>query len=308
MKLFFYRGTQPNFGDELNTWMWPRLIEGFFDEDESSIFLGIGSIIFNNFPQVQKKIVFGAGFGGYTPPPVIDENWKFYFVRGKLTAKKLGLKESLGVGDAAILLRSCIKQKPEKRYKVSFMPHWRTTFEGNWEAACAHAGINYINPCNPSVDEVLDQILASELVLTEAMHGAIVSDALRVPWIAIKPIQDKHRAKWFDWASALDLDVKPSVVAGSTLVESTIQLLNGQLGNVMNPVITKLSNHGRAAKLLKQVSPEFFIERAAKSLLHISQNNAPTLSTDTAIDRAHTQMLSQFDKLLLDSGRGKMLI
>ena len=211
MKLIFYRGEQPNFGDELNTWMWPKLVDGLFDEDDSTIFLGIGSIIWNNFPQQQKKVVFGAGFGGYTSAPIIDKNWKFYFVRGKLTANTLGIDESLGVGDAAILLRSCIKQRPEKRFKVSFMPHWQTTFEGNWEAACAHAGINYINPCNPSVDEVLDQILASELVLTEAMHGAIVSDALRVPWIAIKPIQNTHRAKWFDWASALDLEVKPSI-------------------------------------------------------------------------------------------------
>lgn len=307
MKLFFYRGIQPNFGDELNTWMWPRLIDGFFDEDDSSIFLGIGSIIFNDFPQAQKKIVFGAGFGGYTQPPVIDENWKFYFVRGKLTAKKLGLKESLGVGDAAILLRSCIKKKPEKRFKVSFMPHWETTFDGNWQEACRVADINYINPCD-TVDNVLNQLLASELVLTEAMHGAIVSDALRVPWIAIKPIQNTHRNKWFDWASALNLDVQPASVAGSTLVESTIQTLNGRLCKVMSPVLTRLNKKGRIFNTVKQMAPDYFIERAAKSLLYISQNHQPSLSTNSAIEQSHSQMLHQLDQLIIDTGRGKVLV
>lgn len=307
MKLIFFRGIKPNFGDELNIWMWPRLVEGLFDEDESSIFLGIGSIIWNRFPQEQKKIVFGAGFGGYTLPPIVDKNWKFYFVRGKLTAKTLGIDESLGVGDAAILLRSCVKQKPEKRFKVSFMPHWQTTFEGNWEAACVFAGINYIDPCG-SVEDVLYQILSSELVLTEAMHGAIVSDALRVPWMPIKPIQQDHRTKWFDWASALDLDIKPITVAGSTLVESTIQMLNGRLSNVTAPVIKRLNNRGRLCKAVKQIAPDFFIERAAKSLLSISQNNRPSLSSDIATDRAHLKMLAQFDQLIKDTGRGKLLV
>lgn len=307
MKLFFYRGIKPNFGDELNTWMWPRLMDGVFDEDDSSIFLGIGSIIFNYFPQSQKKIVFGAGFGGYTPPPIIDENWKFYFVRGKVTARKLGLDESLGIGDAAILLRSCVKAKPEKRYKVSFMPHWGTTFDGNWQAACHIAGIHYIDPCD-SVENVLDQLLASELVLTEAMHGAIVSDALRVPWIAIKPIQNTHRTKWFDWASALDLTVNPASLAGSTLVESAIQTMNGRLFTVMSPVLTSLNKRGRIFKAVKQVAPAFFAERAAKSLSYISQHHPPSLSKDVSIERANSKMLDQLNQLTLDIGRGKILV
>ena len=307
MKLIFFRGIKPNFGDELNVWMWPKLVEDLFDEDDSTIFLGIGSIIWNRFPKEQKKVVFGAGFGGYTAPPVIDENWKFYFVRGKLTAKTLGIDSSLGLGDAAILLRSCVTPNPQKHFKVSFMPHWQTTFEGNWEAACEHAGINYIDPCD-TVDSVLEQIQASELVLTEAMHGAIVSDALRVPWIPIKPIQNDHRSKWFDWASALNVEVKPVTVAGSTLVESTIQVLNGGLAPVTKSVIQKLNNRGRLCRAVKQIAPDYFIERAAKSLLHISHNSRPSLSADNAIESAHSHMLTQFHQLIMDTGRGKLLV
>ena len=89
LNLYYFRGQKPNFGDELNAWLWPKILDGVWNDLDNSIFLGIGSIIYDSFPIEKKKIVFGAGYGGYTPLPVIDHNWKFYFVRGKLTAKAL---------------------------------------------------------------------------------------------------------------------------------------------------------------------------------------------------------------------------
>jgi len=104
MKMYFYRGRRPNFGDELNVWLWPRLLPGFFDDDERELFIGVGSTLFDFLPRESRKIVFGAGYGGYTAVPAIDERWRFYFVRGRLTAAALGLDAGLGVGDAAILV------------------------------------------------------------------------------------------------------------------------------------------------------------------------------------------------------------
>jgi succinoglycan biosynthesis protein ExoV len=296
--LYFYRGIKPNFGDELNTWMWPKLIDGVWDNTDNTIFLGVGSIIYNTFPAEKKKIVFGAGYGGYTPLPVIDGNWKFYFVRGKLTAQALGLDEKLGIGDAAILLRSCVSRNVSKRHKVSFMPHWKSTFEGNWQLACKLASINYIDPCAP-VDVVLEQILASELVITEAMHGAIVSDALRVPWIPIQPLSSIHSMKWFDWASALDVDLRPSQIKSSTLLELLITYFNDR-----NPAIA--DKFRRRGRLLMNVAPLVFAQRAAERLVDISKTNA-YLSSDIAIERAHEQMLSKLDALILDLGLGKLV-
>lgn len=299
MDLYFYRGEKPNFGDELNTWMWPKLIEDVWDENDNSVFVGIGSIINNRLPTAKKKIVFGAGYGGYTKLPTIDDSWKFYFVRGKLTAKSLGVDEKLGIGDAAILLRSCVKNKVSKRYKVSFMPHWQTTFDGNWELACKLASINYIDPCAP-VDVVLDQILASELIITEAMHGAIVADALRVPWIPVKPFADVHSMKWFDWASALDVDVKPVEIVSSSLLESVVHFFQEK-----NPSIA--DKFHRRGRVLLKVAPEAFAQRAANRLLAISKNNPQYLSSDKSIESAHDQMLSKLDELVLDLGKGKLV-
>ena len=51
------------------------------------------------------------------------------------------------------------------------------------------------------------------------MHGAIVADAMRVPWIALRPLASVHRLKWHDWAGALEVDVRFQALAASSLPE-----------------------------------------------------------------------------------------
>jgi succinoglycan biosynthesis protein ExoV len=46
-----------------------------------------------------------------------------------------------------------------------------------------------------------------------------VADALRVPWIPVRPIQPPNRAKWHDWASALDLTLRWAHVWPSNALE-----------------------------------------------------------------------------------------
>jgi len=299
MELFSFKCIKPNFGDELNAWMWPKLIEGVWGGDDNAIFVGIGSVINDRFPKEKTKIVFGAGYGGYTALPDIDETWKFYFVRGKLTAKAVGIDEKLGIGDSAILLRSCVNKKVPKRYPISYMPHYGSTFDGNWELAAKLASINYIDP-TASVEHVLDQILASELVITEAMHGAIVSDALRVPWIPVKPLSDIHVMKWFDWASALNINLEQHEIVNSSLLEAVVQYFHQR-----NPSLS--DKFHRRGRFLMNIAPQQFAQRAADRLTYISKNYAPNLSTDSAIESAHDQMLSKLEDLIMDIRKGKLI-
>lgn len=294
MKMYYFRGTPPNFGDELNRWLWPRLLPGFFDGKEDRIFLGIGSILFDFHPPESRKIVFGAGYGGYTPLPRIDASWDIYFVRGPMTARAIGVSEALGVGDAAILLRSCIGAQPPKYFSASFMPHWESVCDGEWARVCAEAGLHFIDPRAP-VETVLNAILSSEVVVTEAMHGAIVADALRVPWVPVRPIQPQHRRKWLDWASALQLELRPMLLSPSNGLEAAMSLLGGTRKSAM-----RLRRHGQ---VLKSVAAPHFHERAATSLRRLAAAD-PTLSRDSAIERAHSIMLEQLEMLRRSYGRG----
>ncbi|NBB63340.1 polysaccharide pyruvyl transferase family protein [Pseudomonas sp. ODNR1LW] len=289
MKMFFYEGAAPNFGDDLNHWLWSRLLPGFFDGDDSTIFLGIGSIIYDRFPQEAKKVVFGAGYAGYSAAPTIDENWSFYFVRGARTAEKLGLSPELGIGDSGILIRSVDIPSPEKRHDVSFMPHFESAMYGSWQEICEKLGINFIDP-RWGVDRVLDNILASKLVVSEAMHGVIISDALRVPWQAILPHDPNHRDKWQDWASPLGVEIDFKHLGPS---------------NGLEWLMSKFWNRRRGVYMLRRRRGLMFRLGFGKPLPSAvsalqSAVSKGQLSSDERIEAATAKMLEKLEQLKRD--------
>lgn len=281
MKYFFYRGSHRNFGDELNEYLLPKILPDFFDEDESELFLGIGSILFDWHPAAAKKIVFGCGYGGYTPLPKLDSSWQVYNVRGPRTAAALGLPADKAVADLAVMINRWRDPAPQKRHRVAFMPHWESLLRGAWEGAAAEAGVYLIDP-RRSVEEVLEEMQASELIIAEAMHGAIVADALRVPWVAMLPLDHHHHFKWHDWAEALDIELKPNRLAASSLYEMAETFsIGGRTGR-------SLVRPHRAT--LERLGAGLFRRRAARSL-EAAARTTPQLSSDRALDRA----LDRFD-------------
>src|SRR4051812_10412633 len=86
-----------NFGDELNTLLWPRLLPDFFDDDPAEVFLGIGSVLDARHDPMAVKHVAGAGYGGYQALPKLDANWVIHWVRGPRTAHWLGLPPACGL-------------------------------------------------------------------------------------------------------------------------------------------------------------------------------------------------------------------
>ncbi len=289
MKLEHFKGDQPNFGDELNEWLWPQLLPGFFDHDPRVLFLGIGSIIGNHYEANAKKLVFGAGHNPiyHQTPNVHGGDWDIFFVRGPRTARLLGLPESLGIGDAAILLRALnVKFLRDPRY-VGFMPHWESLPRGNWQTACELAGIRLIDPRKP-VEQVITEILGCEILITEAMHGAIVADTLRVPWVPVLPIDSIHREKWFDWADALCLQLNPHRLWPSSLSELSI-------ATIRRPFFANIA----AGLSWWPVSAPTgtVITYAAAHRLSVLAKRAPCLSADSVIENVTAQMQDKFTQL-----------
>lgn len=289
MKLEFYRGEHPNFGDELNTWLWPQLLPHLFDDDPGTIFLGIGSIISNHYQADAKKIVFGTGFSStyFTAPDVHGADWDVFFVRGPRTARALGLPESFGVGDAAILMRALTVQFQREPRHVGFMPHWESLQRGNWEAACKLAGIQLIDPRAP-VEQVMTDILGCKILVTEAMHGAIVADALRVPWVPVLPIDFIHREKWFDWADALCLNLAQHRLWPSTLSEAELTTRNRPFLSRITADLSKSRVSGVADTVITFV---------AAHRLSVLARQEPCLSDETRIEKATSDMQEKLYQL-----------
>ncbi|GAA0535965.1 succinoglycan biosynthesis protein ExoV [Rhizomicrobium palustre] len=226
MKLFYCDVPYGNFGDDLNMFLWPKLLPGAFDgsvrfwpqekkvvdrdDPADTLFVGIGTLLIDKMPAGGHKLVFGSGTGK-TNHPAIDSRWDIQCVRGPLTAEALGLDPAMAIADPAILVRLLPSPAREKSYRTSFMPHWCQAQSGVWQKICRMTNIHFIDPrWQPA--KVLEDIAASDFMISEALHGAIVADALRVPWVAVSSKHHIQDFKWRDWCLSVGLDYAPRAI------------------------------------------------------------------------------------------------
>jgi hypothetical protein len=205
MKLYYFASVISNFGDDLNPWIWPRLLpEVFQNPSDDGLFVGIGTLLNSKLPSLPRMAIFSTGCGYGPVPHPISSTWKIYGVRGPDSARAMGLGREAAIGDGAILLRTLDLPPAQVEYPVSYMPHMESAILGCWPEACRQAGVHYIDPTGP-VESILHQIRNSGRLISGAMHGTIVADAFRVPWTAVRPFHSSHLAKWRDWAGVLDV-------------------------------------------------------------------------------------------------------
>jgi len=228
MNLYYCRTENGNFGDDINFLLWKQLLPDIVNtgnpitmgggvnisHSDNPIFLGVGTLINDRVPEGPRKVVFGAG-AGYGQIPIIDEKWKFYFVRGHLSAKLLGLDGKQVVTDGAYAITGIEEflKSREKRHAISFIPHHHSAFSSGVRLMMAINGINFIEPTG-DIYETIREIKESALVVTEALHGAVIADALRVPWIPVKLRGDVYDFKWEDWCSSLRIKYRPIIFSG----------------------------------------------------------------------------------------------
>lgn len=293
MKLIYFKGRVPNFGDELNTYVWPKLLpEGFLDDDPSELFVGIGSIIGTQLPAQSRKFVMGSGYAGYMGlPDMHDGTWDVRFIRGPKTAEILNLPLDRVICDSAALLRSLTDlPAPAAGIDVAFMPHYESLDRADWTKVCQKAGLTLIDATAP-IETVLAQIRGARIVVTEAMHGAIVADALRTPWIAARPIFYGHHMKWHDWAGALDIDLRMHDLRPASLLELYIAKSGrgGQSGR-----------SGRLNKAAMARLPNMILENLAASRLQTLARQEPQLSADHAIQTATDKAKAVVDSFVAE--------
>ena len=208
MRLQYCINENGNFGDDLNAWLWPQLIPELLAKKDNNYLIGIGTILSHqqdSVPAEGKKIVFSSGTG-YKVDAKIDETWDIIGVRGKKTAQAYHLPDDKVLCDGAYLLRQFVKDTPcSENTKIGFMPHHSSIPLFDWQSTCKKLGFYYISP-QQSVDSVLSKMQECNRIITEAMHGAIVADALRIPWCAVSYSPSFLKFKWEDWTSVLDID------------------------------------------------------------------------------------------------------
>jgi succinoglycan biosynthesis protein ExoV len=222
LKIFYYKSAHGNFGDDLNSWFWDALLPGFFDNNEDVRVSGIGTIITSAMPDANRWIVFSSGVGyGYPPTNFNSKSWETICVRGPLSAKILGLPDDKYITDGAALLNTLTEFKPlpeSERHGTIFVPHHHALVTGRWENVCKQAGVEFVNPQWDS-KIVIQKIRNAKLVLADAMHAAIIADAMRVPWVPLITSSQINTFKWLDWTQTINLPYSPMVLGSSSLRE-----------------------------------------------------------------------------------------
>lgn len=241
-----------NFGDSLNI----NLFRDYFglcvsesinhEEDPTCVF-GIGTILGQISTPVDARRVFVFTSGLRRGLGVLDEEkYDWIAVRGSLTARAFSLAD-VTLGDGAYLIPELFPEPVEKRYPFSFVPHIHTLRPSqvvDWQGICRDAKVHFIDPSFP-VGVVIDEIKASEVVLAEAMHGAVVADAFRVPWIPVEMCVGFDRWKWRDFVSVHGVE-DLGVFSGPRLYWKV-------------PVINSLRRRIGGLRIVEQI-PEAYIE------------------------------------------------
>jgi hypothetical protein len=206
MKIHMYESL-PNFGDVLNKFIWPKHFGPYLQRDDDILMFGIGTLLGQKTEHAGKIIVVGSGCG-YEPNINIsgETNWNIFFVRGPLSAHVLRIDQQKAVTDPAIITPEFFP-KASSSGRAVFIPHWETAYNPLWRSACRLAGLDYVDPL-ANIEDVIRSLSGSRLVITEAMHGAILADAYRVPWIPISTSSRINFFKWTDWAQSLGMNLK----------------------------------------------------------------------------------------------------
>lgn len=209
IKIGYFKCDKGNVGDDLNIWLWPKLLSNVkFTEDSDHVLVGIGSVLDSRFDHYKNKYLLGAGARNNHSIPTLDDTWHALFVRGPKTQAALaGQREVNFITDPAILVGEYYKQV-DSPSEIGLIPYFRSN-QKLWENIAHKLGYKLISPCS-SVEEFSQAISECKFVVTEAMHGAIFADSIRVPWYSFSSLtrhyeQDTHLFKWKDWCLSMNL-------------------------------------------------------------------------------------------------------
>ncbi|QDZ39124.1 polysaccharide pyruvyl transferase family protein [Euhalothece natronophila Z-M001] len=238
-----------------------------------------------NFPYAKSKVSFKLPIA--SPQEQYTDSKRFYWVRGPLSAHVLGLPNKVAVADGAYLLRKIIptSQSVEKK-GVAFMPHISSAQLSPWQNICNSIGFTYIDPRESPI-EIINKINLAEVLVTDALHGAIVSDALRTPWIPVKTLECILDFKWVDHCSSIGFNYQPIDLPSLWPASAIMKTQRSLPKKIIFGARTKISNW-----LISK-------EKVAKALLYAAYSQ-PYLSSDKVISSIDERLETLVNQIKFD--------
>lgn len=204
---FGFKGNPYNLGDSLGEVIVQFLLEqkGIDMDAPVSKTKHLNCVGSNIFGSYQDATIWGSGAFPRYPTK------KQYFcqklsgrkldiraVRGPLTREvlqKLGYNCPETYGDPAILMPMIYNPNIEKKYHSLVIPQY--FYEKKFRAA--HPNERMVSMNTNDYKHVIDEIVASEIVITSSLHGIILAEAYGVPAVFFRGLRKSIDFKYHDW-------------------------------------------------------------------------------------------------------------
>lgn len=205
-----------NWGDDLNIFLWEyvtsmemvsipysKLVIKKFD-----CYSLIGSII--SFYNLDNKIIYGSGLmSPYDSIKGIPK--RIYSVRGPLTREylvKAGIECPEKYGDPALLLPLFYVPHCKEKKNGSVILNMGTNPDDSdcFHELCVKLNLNVISMVDyDEWTDVIDEIVNSQFVISESLHGLIIAETYGVPnvWVEFKEHPDYWNFKFYDYFSSI---------------------------------------------------------------------------------------------------------
>lgn len=222
-----------NWGDDINYHFIKEIVDERrvvpYNQSKHSKYTNyqlIGSIVGNTTNG--NTVIWGAGIPDYSTK-VLSKPKDVLAVRGPLTRNiliKNGIDAPEVYGDPALLLPYFYRPEMELRNKIAFIPHWSSISSPIVRKISSFDGVKVINLHSYSKwTDVIDELLSSEYVVSESLHGLILAEAYgkRNAWVRIT--FDRQKMKYKDFFLSIgDKREEPYKIMPQTTMKSLIDM------------------------------------------------------------------------------------
>lgn len=223
--------TANNFGDALNPWLIQKMTgkeivnaNKSFNFRKKPVYSLIGSVLDRS--RFDNMIVWGSGFKSINSKVKVKPK-KILAVRGPLTREnfmKQGIDCPEVYGDPALLLPKVYYPKVSKKYSVGIIPHYVDKNTHLLKKLTKDSKVTFkIIDIEDKIENIIENILSCELIISSSLHGLIVADAYGIQSLYVR-FSDKISGgnfKFKDYMLSVGrTDYEPYVVTeNSTLSE-----------------------------------------------------------------------------------------
>jgi len=212
-KLFWWRGKEHNFGDEITPWLFNKMC-GInqnspcnIKNELSTVLLAVGSIMRLSSP---KTVVWGSGMRNVDQSDFTKAK-KYAAVRGPFTRKQLlnlGYSCPEVYGDPGLLLPRYYFPKPAKRFRLGIIPHV-SEYDELKKHFSKFPDIKIISLETNNIEKVVDEICECETTVSTSLHGIITSVAYGIPtrWLKYSDRITGDDIKFYDFFASLDRSI-----------------------------------------------------------------------------------------------------